>query len=101
MPRQIHVGNLSFDTTAESLRELFARSGYVVSQVTLVTAPGTGRPRGFGFVELESEEAAAAAIQALNGAQLDGRAVRLGEGHPRPEPQIRAAVPERTGRRRS
>jgi RNA recognition motif-containing protein len=80
---KLFVGNLSFDTTSEQLRALFAETGEVVS-VVLPTDRDTGRPRGFAFVELASSEAAAAAIDKLNGTELDGRALRVNEATERP-----------------
>ena len=70
------VGNLSFDTTADQLRELFAETGEVVS-VTVPTDRDTGRPRGFAFVELSTPEQATAATEALNGRELGGRLLRV------------------------
>jgi RNA recognition motif-containing protein len=75
---KLFVGNLSFDTTSEQLRELFAKAGEVVS-VTLPTDRETGRPRGFAFVELSSSEQAATATQKFNGYELGGRALRVNE----------------------
>jgi RNA recognition motif-containing protein len=73
---KLYVGNLSFGTTEAAVRELFAQAGEVVS-VSLPTDRETGRPRGFGFVELASEEAAVAATQRLDGYSLDGRNIRV------------------------
>jgi cold-inducible RNA-binding protein len=80
---KLFVGNLTFDTTSEQLRELFAPLGEVVS-VTVPTDRDTGRPRGFAFVELSTPEQAAAATQRLNGYELDGRALRVNEATERP-----------------
>jgi RNA recognition motif-containing protein len=74
----LFVGNLSFDTTPDQLRELFAETGEVVS-VTVPTDRDTGRPRGFAFVELSTPEQAAAATEKLNGRELGGRALRVNE----------------------
>jgi RNA recognition motif-containing protein len=74
----LFVGNLSFDTTPDELRELFAETGEVVS-VTVPTDRDTGRPRGFAFVELSTPEQAAAATEKLNGRELGGRALRVNE----------------------
>ena len=76
------VGNLSFDTTPDQLRELFTETGEVVS-VTVPTDRDTGRPRGFAFVELSTPEQAAAAIEKLNGCELGGRALRVNEASER------------------
>ena len=75
---KLFVGNLSFDTTPEQLRELFAEIGEVVS-VSVPTDRDSGRPRGFAFVELSTPEQAAAATEKLNGHELGGRALRVNE----------------------
>ncbi|MCC7479784.1 RNA-binding protein [bacterium] len=80
----IYVGNLSFNTTETSLRELFATKGMVES-ARIVTDKFTGQPRGFAFVEMPSAEEARAAIAALDGKELDGRAIRVNESQPKPE----------------
>ena len=77
------VGNLSFDTTPEQLRELFASLGEVVN-VSVPTDRETGRPRGFAFVEMGTDEQAAAAIEKLNGQELGGRPLRVNEAGERP-----------------
>ena len=77
------MGNLSFDTTAEELRELFAPAGEVVS-VTVPTDRDTGRPRGFAFVEFASAEQASAAVTRFNQQELNGRALRIDEATERP-----------------
>ena len=80
MSKNIYVGNLSFDTTADDLRELFAAHGEVTrAQVT--TDRETGRSRGFGFVEMAS--GGDEAIAALNGAQKGGRTLTVNEAKPR------------------
>ncbi len=76
MTRQLFVGGLSFATSAERLREFVGRVDGVES-ATLVTDGSTGQSRGFGFVEMASVEAAHAAIQALNGQELDGRPLHI------------------------
>ncbi len=80
---KLYVGNLSFDTREEIVRELFAQVGEVVS-VSLPTDKFTGRPRGFGFVEFATSEAAAAATQKLDGYALEGRNIRVNEATDRP-----------------
>jgi RNA recognition motif-containing protein len=79
---RIYVGNLPFSATEESVRALFAKHG-TVEKVSLITDRDTGRPRGFGFVEMSSADAARA-IQALNGADLGGRPLRVNEAQDRP-----------------
>jgi RNA recognition motif-containing protein len=78
----LYVGNLSYDTTPDRLRELFAAHGEIVS-VNIITDRNTGRSRGFGFVEMATEQAANAAIAALNGQEVDGRALNVNEARPR------------------
>lgn len=78
MGNKLYVGNLSFSTTEEVVRELFAQHGEVVS-VSLPADRFTGRPRGFGFVEFATSEAAAAATQKLDGYALEGRNIRVNE----------------------
>ena len=81
MGKNIYVGNLSYDSTEEGLRSLFEQYGAVLS-AKVITDRDTGRSRGFGFVEMEgpgSDEA----ISALNGYELDGRALKVNEARPR------------------
>lgn len=82
MAKSVYVGNLSYGTTPEGLEELFQPYGEVVS-VNIITDRETGRSRGFGFVEMASDEEAAAAIAALDGQNLDGRTLRVNEARPR------------------
>jgi len=77
---KLYVGNLSYNTTEESLRESFAQSGDV-TDCSLVTDRDTGRPRGFGFVTMPSADAQKA-IEALNGQELDGRTLTVNEAQP-------------------
>lgn len=81
---KIYVGNLSFSTTESQLRELFEAHGDVAS-ATLVTDRETGRPRGFGFVEMSNDEQARAAMAALGGKNVDGRDLTVNEARPREE----------------
>ncbi len=78
----IYVGNLSFDTTEPELEAAFANFGSVSSART-ATDRETGRPRGFGFVEMADNNEAEAAIRALNGSQLQGRTLTVNEAKPR------------------
>jgi cold-inducible RNA-binding protein len=80
----IYVGNLSFKTTEEQIQEVFSAYGQV-ERVSLITDRATGRPRGFGFVEMTDEGEARAAIEALNGTDLDGRALTVNEAKPKPD----------------
>ena len=82
MTKNVYVGNLSFDTTQDRLQELFEAHGQVAT-VNVITDRDTGRPRGFAFVEMMTEEGAHAAIGALNGQEVDGRALKVAEAKPR------------------
>ncbi len=79
---RIYVGNLPFSATEDSVRALFSKHG-TVEKVSLITDRDTGRPRGFGFVEMSSADAARA-IQALNGTDMGGRPLRVNEAQERP-----------------
>jgi RNA recognition motif-containing protein len=74
---KLYVGNLPFSATEDSVRALFARHG-TVDSLSLITDRETGRPRGFGFVEMANADAERA-MQALNGQDFDGRALRINE----------------------
>lgn len=76
MSSNIYVGNLPFTATEEEVRELFGAHG-AVSAVNLISDRVTGRPRGFGFVEMADDAGAEAAIQALNGTDFGGRTLRV------------------------
>jgi cold-inducible RNA-binding protein len=80
MSKRLFVGNLSFQTTQSEITNAFEQCGAVES-VSVITDRDTGRSKGFGFVVME-EEAAAKAISALNGTQLDGRALTVSEAKP-------------------
>jgi len=82
MAKNIYIGNVNYDTTEDTLRAAFGAYGEVTS-VNIVTDRYSGRPRGFAFVEMENDEAAAAAISALNGQSQDGRQLRVEESRPR------------------
>ena len=76
MPVKLFVGGLSFSTSSERLREAFAAIGAVES-ASVVTDRDTGRSRGFGFVEMATNEDANAAVSRLNGTDLDGRQIKV------------------------
>jgi cold-inducible RNA-binding protein len=82
MMLKLYVGNLSFKTTEDQLRQAFEAHGQV-SSATVVMDRDTGRPRGFGFVEMPNDDEARAAIEALNGKPLDGRDLTVNEARPR------------------
>ena len=75
---KLYVGNMSFDTSEDALRAAFAEHGDV-EEVAVITDRETGRPRGFAFVTMPDDSAARAAIEALNGKDLDGRALNGNE----------------------
>ena len=79
---KLYVGNLSFDTTDDSLTQVFSSNGYKVDSVRVIRDMNSGRSRGFGFVEMASAEDAAKAIAQLNGFSLDGRALQVNEARP-------------------
>src|SRR5512140_1968307 len=81
---KLFVGNLSFNTTENDLQDAFAAHGTVV-EANLMVDRASGRPRGFGFVTMSTPEEAQAAIAALNGANLDGRALTVNEARPKTE----------------
>ena len=83
MTKKIYVGNLPFSATENEIRQLFEAHGAVHS-VNIIEDRETGRPRGFGFVEMDNE-AADAAITALAGAMLGGRSLKINEAKPRTE----------------
>ena len=78
---KLYVGNLPFTATEDSVRALFAPHG-TVEKVALITDRDTGRPRGFGFIEMSNADASKA-MQALNGQDFDGRALKINEAHDR------------------
>ena len=82
MGTRLYVGNLSFRTTGDELRELFSQVGTVES-ASVVEDRDTGRSRGFGFVEMETAEGAAAAIEQFNGKDFGGRNLTVNEARPR------------------
>ena len=84
MTTKLYVGNLSYETTEEELQELFAQAGGVAS-VALPTDRETGRPRGFGFVEMSSEDEARKAITMFDGQTLRDRQLKVTESRPREE----------------
>src|SRR3954451_11814958 len=81
---KLFVGNLSFNTTENDLQDTFAAHGTVV-EANLMMDRATGRARGFGFVTMSTQQEAEAAIAALNGRELDGRALTVNAARPREE----------------
>ena len=84
MGKRLYVGNLSYGTTDDALRQLFEGHGQVTS-AQIIMDRDTGRSKGFGFVEMASDQEAQAAITALNGQQIDGRALTVNEARPKTE----------------
>jgi len=82
MGNRLYVGNLSFNTSQDTLRDAFTQYGEV-TDVHLVTDRQTGQPRGFGFVTMGNSAAAQAAIAGMNGSTLDGRPLRVNEAEER------------------
>jgi cold-inducible RNA-binding protein len=81
MSTKLYVGNLSFDTSASDLEKMFGESGTVTS-ANIIEDRETGRSRGFAFVEMSSSEEAKAAINALDGKEVDGRNLKVNEAKP-------------------
>lgn len=83
MGAKLYVGNLSYDTTDDSLRAAFEADGRSVADIYVPEDRETGRPRGFAFVEMGSDAEAQAAIDALDGTDLDGRTIKVNEARPK------------------
>lgn len=90
MNRKLYVGNLPYAYTSDELREIFEPHGPVES-ATVIIDRKSGRSRGFGFVEYESEDSARSAIETLNGATLAGRDIVVSEARERPQGNGRGA----------
>ena len=84
MGNRLYVGNLAFDSTSETVRSAFQQFGEV-TDVHIVMDRQTGQSRGFGFVTMGSQTEAATAMQSMNGAELDGRRLRVNEAEERPQ----------------
>ena len=82
MSKKIYVGNLSYKVTEDDLKDLFAEFGALTS-VNVITDRETGRPRGFAFVEMDSDDEATKAINSLNGKELQDREIVVNEAKPR------------------
>jgi RNA recognition motif-containing protein len=83
MGKKLYVGNLSFSSTEEDIRDAFSGDGRTVAEVKVIMDRDTGRPRGFAFVEMASDADAKAAIAALDGKDLGGRTIRVAEAQDR------------------
>src|SRR5580658_5401675 len=80
--KKLYIGNLPFQATEEEIGEWFTQTGVTPSSVMLIRDRFTGQPRGFGFVEIQNDEEAQRAVQALNGQQLKGRSIVVNEARP-------------------
>jgi RNA recognition motif-containing protein len=94
METRLYVGSLSYNTTEDALRDMFSQAGTVVS-ATIITDKYSGRSKGFGFVDMSSEEEAEKAIEMFNGQELDGRKIIVDKAKP-----IRKNFRERSRQRR-
>ena len=83
MSKRLYVGNLSWNTAEDDLIKAFENDGRTVESARIMTDRDTGRSRGFAFVEMGSEEDARSAIEAMDGTELDGRALRVNEAQER------------------
>jgi cold-inducible RNA-binding protein len=90
----IYVGNLSFDTGEDALRQAFSQHGEV-SAVNIIKDRETGRPRGFAFVEMPNNNEAATAIKELNLREIDGRSITVNEARPKTDKPRRGGGPRR------
>ncbi len=84
MAKKLYVGNLAYTTSQETVRALFEQAGEI-TDVSIITDRETGRPKGFGFVEMATEEGAAEAIKRFNGFVLEERTLTVNEARPREE----------------
>ena len=82
MSKKLYVGNLSFQTTSQDLQQLFGQAGTVES-ASVIEDRDTGQSKGFAFVEMSTDEEAAAAIEQFNGKEVGGRALKVNEARPR------------------
>lgn len=81
MEKKLYVGSLSYDTTEDTLKDLFAQAG-TVDSVAIIIDKISGRSKGFGFVEMSTEDEAKKAIEMFNGKDLDGRSIVVNEARP-------------------
>ena len=81
MAKKLYVGNLPYGLTEDGLREAFSKAG-TVTTATIITDRATGQSKGFGFVEMSSDEEAAEAIKQLDGQELEGRRLKVNEARP-------------------
>ncbi|MGI6595097.1 MAG: RNA-binding protein [Elusimicrobia bacterium] len=79
---KLYIGNLNYETTEDELKDFFNEKGIETKSVMLITDKYTGRPKGFGFVEVESDEMLQQAVDALNGQELNGRKLTVNKANP-------------------
>ncbi len=96
MTKKVYVGSLSFDTTEDALKDLFAEAGKVDS-VSIIIDKFSGRSKGFAFVEMSSEEEAKKAIEMFNGKELDGRNIVVDEAKPMADKPFKKFSGDRKG----
>ena len=94
MSKRLYVGGLSYNTTEDSLKQGFSQAGSVTS-ATIITDKFSGRSKGFGFVEMESDEEADKAIEMFNGKEFEGRTLTVNEARPMKERQPRQSFDRR------
>ena len=88
MGNKVYVGNINYDTSEDSLREMFTEFGEV-SSVRIITDRFTGFSKGFAFVEMSTDEDASSAITGLDGKEIDGRNIRVSEARSKPQQDSR------------
>lgn len=96
MATKLYVGNLSYNTTEDQIREVFASVGEIDS-VALITDRHSGQSKGFAFVEMSDSEVAKSAIEQLNGKEMDGRALNVSEARPREDRPRSGGFGQRSG----
>ncbi len=96
MATKLYVGNMSYDTTEDQIRTLFAQAGEI-AEIAFIMDRDTGRPKGFGFVTMKTEEESKEAIKRFNGFTLDNRALTVNEAKPREERSSNSGFGSRNG----
>jgi RNA recognition motif-containing protein len=81
--KKIYIGNLNYDTTEDEIRGILEEQGLTPTQINLISDKYTGRPKGFGFVEFETEEQTQKAIELLNGKEVNGRTLKVSQAQKR------------------